>query len=68
MITMSEKHEEKEEKTGRKYLKRPFPVHTLEEAITVAKAIQDKNAGKPWKPLFVAEAIGIKLGSSNLEI
>ncbi|MDH5451048.1 MAG: nucleotide-binding protein [Candidatus Bathyarchaeota archaeon] len=37
----------------------------MEEALKVAKAIQDKNAGKPWKPLFVAEALKIKLGSSN---
>jgi hypothetical protein len=47
--------------TGR----RPFPQHTLEEAFAVAKAIQDKNAGKPWKPILLANALGIKSGSSN---
>jgi len=45
--------------------RRPFPKHTLEEAIKVAKAIQEKNAGKPWKPIFVAEALNIKPSSSN---
>lgn len=60
---MSQNSEEKEK---REYgARRPFPVHTFEEALKVAKAIQDKNAGKPWKPLFVAEALGIKPSSSN---
>jgi predicted nucleotide-binding protein len=61
---MSEKPDvEKAEK--RKYAQRPFPIHSLEEALKVARALQDKNAGKPLKPLFVAEAIEIKVGSSN---
>lgn len=45
--------------------RRPFPIHTLKEALKVAKAIQDKNAGKPWKPLYVAEALDISPSSSN---
>lgn len=45
--------------------RRPFPQHTLEEAFTVARTIQDKNAGKPWKPILLANALGIKSGSSN---
>lgn len=60
---MSSEGEAKRKK--RTYKQRPFPRHTLKEALKVAKAIQDKNAGKPWKPLFVAEALKIKLGSSN---
>lgn len=60
---MSEKDEEKQK---REYgPRRPFPIDSFEEALKVAKAIQDKNAGKPWKPLFVAEALGIKPSSSN---
>ena len=47
------------------YVRRPVPFHSLEEALVVAKAIQDKNAGKPWKPILLANAIGIKSGSSN---
>jgi hypothetical protein len=64
---MSEKSEE--ERKRKEYSpRRPFPEHTFEEALGVAKAIQDKNAGKPWKPLFVAEALGIKPGSSNFRV
>lgn len=64
---MSAKDEVKErQKDRRRYTQRkPFPDHTLQEALVVAKAIQDKNAGKPWKPIFVAEAIKIKPTSSN---
>jgi predicted nucleotide-binding protein len=62
---MSETPED-EEKDSKKYApRRPFPIHTLEEAIKVAKAIQDKNAGKPWKPIFIADALGIKPTSNN---
>ncbi len=45
--------------------RRNFPVHTLEDALPVARAIQDKNAGKPIKPFLLAEALGISAGSSN---
>lgn len=45
--------------------RRPFPVHTLEQALEVANAIQNKNAGKPWKPFFVADALKIKATSTN---
>lgn len=55
---MSSESGEKQDK--KKYApRRPFPQHTLEEALKVAKAIQDKNAGKPWKPVYVAEALSI---------
>jgi len=56
---------EKPKKSKKHKPRRPFPKHTLEKALKVAKAIQDKNAGKPWKPIFVAEALNIKPGSSN---
>jgi len=36
---------------------RPFPKHSLEEAMIIAKAIQDKNAAKPIKRLLVADAV-----------
>jgi len=53
----TEKESPKERKKYRP--RRPFPIYTLEEALKVAKVIQDKNAGKPWKPIFVAEAMDI---------
>jgi len=54
------------EKTEKKYaVRRPFPKHTLQEALAVAEAIQNKNAGKPWKPIFVAEALNISPTSTN---
>ena len=35
-----------------------FPQNTLEEAISIAKAIEDKNAGKPMKADLLVKAIG----------
>jgi hypothetical protein len=35
-----------------------FPQNTLEDAITVAKAIEDKNAGNPMKADLLVKAIG----------
>src|SRR5713101_4313879 len=46
---------------------RPFPRFTLEECLDVAAAIQEKNAGKPFKRLFLAEAIDRKPGSSDFK-
>jgi hypothetical protein len=46
---------------------RPYPRHTVEQAQIVAQAIQDKNAGKPMRRLFVAEAISRKPGSSEFK-
>lgn len=60
---MGEKPEDIETK---KYTpRRPFPINALEEAAKVAKVIQDKNAGKPWKPIFIADALEIRPTSSN---
>src|SRR6266511_2593326 len=35
-----------------------FPKNTLEEAITVAKAIEDKHGGNPMKADLLAKAVG----------
>jgi hypothetical protein len=35
-----------------------FPKHTLEEALRVAKAIEDKNAGNPMRAEMLARAVG----------
>src|SRR6266478_3553536 len=45
--------------------KRNFPKHTLEEALVVAQKITDEAAGKPFKRLLLADALGIKPASSN---
>jgi hypothetical protein len=35
-----------------------FPKNTLEEAIKIARAIEEKNAGNPMKPDILARAVG----------
>jgi len=47
--------------------KRPFPKFSLEGALIIAQAIQDKNAGKPMKRIFIADAIGRKPSSSDFK-
>lgn len=54
-IKMEQKNKAYERKANRS-----FPKHLLEEAMTIAQEIQDKNAGKPMKRLLVADAIGRK--------
>jgi len=44
---------------------RPFPAFSLKESLEVAKAIQDRNAGKPMNRLLLADAISVKAGSSR---
>ncbi len=44
---------------------RGFPAHTLEEALAVARKIQDEMAGKPFRRLLLAEALSIKPSSSK---
>jgi len=46
---------------------RSYPGHTIEQALTVGQAIQDKNAGKPMKRIFVADAIGRRPASSEFK-
>jgi predicted nucleotide-binding protein len=51
---------------GRK--NRPYPQHTLEEALPVAQKIHDEMGGKPFKRLLLADALGIKPSSSNFRM
>lgn len=44
--------------------RRPFPKNTLEEALIIAQAIRDQNAGRPFDRLLLAETIGRKPSSS----
>ena len=46
---------------------KPFPSYSIEEAIKVAFAIAENNAGNPWGSKQVAEAIGIGQKSSNFQ-
>jgi hypothetical protein len=46
---------------------KPFPVYTLEKALSVALAIKEKNAGNPWPPTEVAKALGIAERSSSID-
>jgi hypothetical protein len=48
-------------------LPKPYPVYTLEKALSVAFAIKDKNAGNPWPPTEVAAALGISQKSSSID-
>ena len=45
---------------GAKGLPWTFPKHTLEDAIRVARAVEDKNAGNPMPALDVAIAVGYR--------
>lgn len=42
---------------------RPFPRYSIEEALVLATAISEKNAGKPMNRLLLADAIGRKPSS-----
>lgn len=48
--------------------RRNFPNHPLEEALAVPQRIMDEMAGKPFKRLLLAEALGIKPASSNYKL
>ena len=43
---------------------RPYPVHTLEEAVTVASTIQERNSGLPFDRVLLAKAMGTTPTSS----
>ena len=54
------------EETGKKSRKRrPFPRDTLQEALKIAKTIQEQNNGQPMKRIFIADHLKIKPESSN---
>ena len=46
-------------------LVRPYPVHVLEEALAVASAIQESNAGRPFDRILLAKALGTTPASSG---
>lgn len=44
---------------------RNFPKDSLDSALRIAQKIRDERAGQPMKRLLVADALGIRPGSSN---
>ena len=44
---------------------RPYPIYSLEEAMTVAIAIQEVNAGLPFERVLLAKALGTTPASSG---
>ena len=46
---------------------RPYPHHTLDEALLVAQKIRDEKAGRPMNRLLLADALGIKPASSDFK-
>ena len=44
---------------------RPYPIHTLEDALSVAVAIQETNAGLPFDRVLLARSLGTTPASSG---
>jgi predicted nucleotide-binding protein len=59
--SLSNKPNDRESGTGKPS---GFPRNSLEDTLVIAEAIHDKNAGNPWPPMDVAQAIGASPGSS----
>lgn len=65
MIEQSKTTSNEPIKTKRGRIKSEFPKNTLQEAIRVAKAIEDANGGQPYPPTDTAIALGMSPGSSD---
>jgi len=59
------KNDAAEELKGHRKPNKPFPPTALEEAINLADAIRDYDAGQPLDRLLLAGALGIKRNSST---
>lgn len=64
---METKEEIQKEEVKERRSPRPFPKHTLQEAIEIPIAIQEKNAGRPMKRILLADAVGRKPTSSEFK-
>ncbi len=49
----------------RRRIVRPYPVHSLEETVPIAVAIQEKNAGLPFDRVLLAKALNTTPASSG---
>jgi len=47
---------------------RPYPIDTLEDALAIARAIQDSNAGLPFDRVLLARVLGTTPASSSYTI
>lgn len=52
----------------RKRVQSDFPKHSLEQALRVAKALEDANGGQPLPPIETATALGVSPGSSDFRV
>lgn len=50
---------------AKKYKRRNYPQHPLEDALAVGQKIADERAGMPFKRLLLADALGLKPSSTN---
>ena len=55
----------KKKASPRKYATSAYPKNTLKEALVIAQAITDNNAGEPYNRLDVAQSIGSTPESSK---
>ena len=49
-------------------IRRPYPTHTLEDALSVASAIRRANAGQPYSRELLAKSMGTTHGSSTFKM
>ena len=52
----------------RALIRRPYPTHTLEDALSVASAIRRANAGQPYSRELLAKSMGTTHGSSAFKM
>ncbi len=58
-------HETEQRPRKRTRILRPYPVQTLEEALAIAAAIHERNAGRPFERVLLARALGTTAKSST---
>ena len=65
MTTASESQNANSSSRKRTRVSRPYPVHTLEDALAIAITIQEKNAGLAFDRVLLAKAMGTTPASSG---
>ena len=68
LVMESESNANSQEAAGgrkRTRLVRPYPIHTLEDALKIAAAIQESNAGLPFDRILLARSLGTTPASSG---
>ena len=62
----TEVHDGEQRKRSR--VQSDFPKNTLEQALRVAKALEEANGGQPLPPIETATALGVSPGSSDFRV